>query len=68
MQIVVIGTTLELLHFTKHIERSPDYTNVRKPSEIYPINGGKDKGYFRRRFTVRQIVRPMISKKKKKRK
>lgn len=57
MKIRVIGTTFEILHFTKFLERSPDYADLAEPSEIYPINDGKDKGKYRCHYNVREVFR-----------
>ncbi|MBR1700613.1 MAG: hypothetical protein IJ716_01525 [Lachnospiraceae bacterium] len=65
MKIRAIGSTKEILHFTKKLENSRDYVNVEEPSEIFPINDGTDKGKFRRHFKVRQVVRQKKSTKKK---
>ena len=65
MKIRAIGSTKELLHFTKKLENSKDYVNVEEPSEIFPIIAGSDKGKYRRHFKVREIFRPTRAKKKK---
>ena len=65
MKIRAIGSTKELLHFTKKLENSKDYVNVEEPSDIIPITDGTDKGKYRRHFKVREVFRPTKSPKKK---
>ncbi len=65
MKIRAIGSTNEILHFTKKLENSEDYVNVEEPSEIIPIMDGQDKGKYRCHFKVRQVYKPTKPKKKK---
>jgi len=65
MKIRAIGSTNEILHFTKKLENSEEYVNVEEPSEIFPITDGTDKGKYRRHFKVRQVYKPTKPKKKK---
>lgn len=65
MKIRAIGSTKEILHFTRKLENSKDYVNVEDPSEIFPITDGTDKGKYRRHFKAREVFRPQKPKKKK---
>ena len=65
MKIRVTGTSEEILHYTKKLKEGTDYEFVREPTETKMVEGGTDKGKFRKHFTVREVFRPTQKKKSK---
>lgn len=61
MKIILIGKTNEILHYSKRIEKDPDYVLVRK-SEILPTKDTETYGTYKKSYTIREIFRPTKSK------
>ncbi len=62
MKIILIGKTNEILHYSKRIEKDPDYEIIRK-SEKLPTKDTETYGTYKKTYWLKEIFRPTKSKK-----
>ena len=65
MKIILVGKSTEIDHYSKRIEKYPDYALVKK-TEKQPTRDFETYGTYKKSYTLREIFRPTKSKKKNK--
>ena len=63
MKIILVGSSKEILHYSKKIEKDKDYEMVFK-GENEPTKNTETYGTYKRIYKLREIFRPTKSKKK----
>ncbi len=63
MKIILIGKTTEIEHYSKKIEKDPDY-ELLKASEKLPTRNTETYGTYKKTYILREIFRPKKPKKR----